>query len=640
MNRKIFLALGAVALMLIGACGSGGGGNNNNNGGGGGSTQLAIAMSTAPASTVEINNTTTAAATVSNDSSSKGVDWTCSPSPCGTFSPAHTASGATTTWTAPSSSGSITITATATASSSVTATANVTVNAIASNSNLMGQYAFYISGFDLSGDAYAAAGSVTLDGNGNVTTGEEDLNSTDPAFTAAVEGDSLTGTYTVNGDGQGTMTLTATNNNGTDTLVGNSGVQTLSFVVVNSNHLLIAEFDASYTSSGSMDLQTASAFTSGVSGNFALAAGGFIGGAPAAFGGVYTANAGTITGTGTADEDINGTTTIGGSLSGSVTGADANGRGTLTLTTPSGSGVFTYYIVGTEALYFTEVDTGTVMIGQSFGQGSGTFSTASLGSAAVLDQPSAFTAIGAANMVGQFGVSGSALTGVVDYNINGLVDGQTPNPTTITQPPTPSTFSGTLTLPSTGYGNNSVTISGTSDFATFGIFAIDPALNIVDPNNSSGGGGALMVELDSGTLGTGFIVPQTATALTTINEADGYTAIVEILSPDEYLDSTGQFVYSTSAFSGTANVNDFNLAASPPADTENTAVAISGVITADTTNVGRYTSVVTLPVIGGGNATNNRVAYVANGNLAVGIDTDSNEPGLTEIGSDIIEGQQ
>ncbi|MGC1684000.1 MAG: hypothetical protein WA734_00120 [Candidatus Acidiferrales bacterium] len=639
MNRKVSLALAGVVLMLLGACASG---THSGSGGGGGGTpppSLSIAITTAPASTVEINNSTTVAATVMNDSTNAGVDWTCSPSPCGSFSPTHTASGATTTWSAPSSGGTYTLTAASTATPSTTATASVTVNTVASNSNLSGQYAFYLSGFDFSGDAYAAAGSVTLDGNGNVTSGEEDLNSTDVDFTSAIEGDTLAGTYTVNGDGQGTMTLNASNINGSDPLVGNNGVQTLSFVVVNSNHILIAEFDSVYTSSGSMDLQTASAFSTGVSGNFAVSANGFIGGAPAVFGGVYTASAGTITGTGTADEDLNGTSTIGGNLSGTVSAADANGRGTFTLTTPSGSGTFTYYLVGPEALYLTEVDTGAVMVGQSYGQGSGTFSNSSLASANVLDETESFTAVGAANMAGQFTTSSSALSGVVDYNVNGLVDGVLPAPS-ITQPPTPSTLTGTYTIASTGYGSASVTVSGTTDFATYGIYATDPALNVNDPNNTTGGGGALIVELDSGTLGTGFVVPQTATAISTVNEADSFSAIVEITSADEFLNSTGQYVYSNGSFSGTANVNDFNLAAVPPAITENAAVTISGVITADSTNVGRYSEVVTLPVIGGGSATNYRVTYVANGGFAVGVDTDTNEPGLTEIGSDLIEGQQ
>ncbi len=634
MNRKVFITLGVFALLtLLAACG---GGSHSS---GGTTPMLMIEITTTPASTLEINNSTVAAATVSNDSTSAGVDWTCSPSPCGSFSPAHTASGATTSWTAPTSAGKFTLTAASTAASSVTAAADVTVNSVASNSNLTGQYAFYLGGFDLSGDAYAAAGSVTLDGNGKVTSGEEDVNSTDVHFTSAVVGDTLTGSYAVNGDGQGTMTLTVSNRSGTDLLVGNRGVQTLSFVVVNSSHILITEFDSVYTSSGSMDLQTTSAFNAGISGNFAMVARGFIGGAPAAFGGVYTASAGTITGKGTADENLDGVRMIGGNLSGTMSAADSNGRGTFRLTTPSGSGTFAYYIVGPQTLYLTEIDTGGVTIGQSYGQGSGTFSASSVTGANVFDEPVSFTAIGAANMAGQFTSNAPALTGVVDYNVNGRVDGLNPNPS-ITQPPTPEVLNGTYTIASSGYGSVSVTVGGTTDFATYGIYVTDPTLNLNDPNNTTGAGGALIVELDGGTLGTGFIVPQTATALSTVNAADSFSAIVAILSPDEFLDSTGQFVFSSGMFSGTGNVNDFNLAAAPPVDTENSAVPISGVITADTANTGRYTVVISLPVIGGGNSANNRVEYVANGGFAVGMDSDTNEPGLTEIGTDIIEGQQ
>ena len=99
----------------------------------------------------------------------------------------------------------------------------------------LGQYAFRVSGFDAAVTHMRLAGSVTLDGAGNVSSGEEDLSN--PSFVAPVVADALTGTYTVGDDGQGTMTLNATVGGVADPLVGVSGVQTLAFTVVNSNHL-------------------------------------------------------------------------------------------------------------------------------------------------------------------------------------------------------------------------------------------------------------------------------------------------------------------------------------------------------------------------------------------------------------------
>lgn len=70
-----------------------------------------------------------------------------------------------------------------------------------------GTYAFLFRGFDKDG-AVAIAGSLTTDGNGNITSGTEEIN----RHSGVLGGSSLTGTYTIDasGDGRGTMQLTAT----------------------------------------------------------------------------------------------------------------------------------------------------------------------------------------------------------------------------------------------------------------------------------------------------------------------------------------------------------------------------------------------------------------------------------------------
>lgn len=88
--------------------------------------------------TVQAGATTQITATVTNDSANKGVTWTvsCSPAPCGTVAPTATASGAATTYTAPTTppSGGLTVTIAATSvadtSKSASATITVTVPAI------------------------------------------------------------------------------------------------------------------------------------------------------------------------------------------------------------------------------------------------------------------------------------------------------------------------------------------------------------------------------------------------------------------------------------------------------------------------------------------------------------------------------
>ena len=137
MNRKTLLIVLTVAVAFIASACS--------------SPSPTVTITTAPPATLEINQSATIAATTTHDSG-EGVDWSCAPAgSCGTFNPTHTASGATTVYTAPSASGTVTITATSTKKASVTATSTVTITPIASSSTLSGQYAFYISGFDAGG---------------------------------------------------------------------------------------------------------------------------------------------------------------------------------------------------------------------------------------------------------------------------------------------------------------------------------------------------------------------------------------------------------------------------------------------------------------------------------------------------------
>src|SRR6202158_4260279 len=95
-----------------------------------------ILVAVSPASaTVQANGTLPFMATVSNDSANIGVAWTvsCSTPPCGTVSPTSTASGATTTYTAPPNSPqnrmTVSITATSLALSAANSRASVTLPA-------------------------------------------------------------------------------------------------------------------------------------------------------------------------------------------------------------------------------------------------------------------------------------------------------------------------------------------------------------------------------------------------------------------------------------------------------------------------------------------------------------------------------
>ncbi len=161
------------------------------------------------------------------------------------------------------------------------------------------------------------------------------------------------------------------------------------------------------------------------------------------------------------------------------TTAAARFVGTLTI----GSANFTYYIVGSEAFYVVETDMGSVLVGASYGQGTGTFSAASISSTNAMDEPFNGQSVnGPVVLAGQFTSDGmSTFTGVADYNDAGTVS-----------PAPPDTLTTIYAIATTGYGSMTATVLNDSDFVTYGIYATDPALNINDPNNSSGGGGAVI----------------------------------------------------------------------------------------------------------------------------------------------------
>jgi hypothetical protein len=113
---KSFLLMGVcAAAACLSACGSSAP-----------ASLVSVMLTQAPPAVLQVGATATLAATVTNDLASKGVDWTvtCGSSPCGSLNPTHTASGTSTTYTAPSpflTNAPVTITAAATANGAKTA---------------------------------------------------------------------------------------------------------------------------------------------------------------------------------------------------------------------------------------------------------------------------------------------------------------------------------------------------------------------------------------------------------------------------------------------------------------------------------------------------------------------------------------
>ena len=137
-------------------------------------------------------------------STNTAVTWSvsgsgCSGSACGsvTSSGLYTAPG-----TLPSPA-KVTVKAVSQIDASVSASATVTLVAN-QNSKLQGEYVFQFTGFDSNG-LYQATGNFSADGNGNITGGLEDVNTTVAPSTSVA----LAGTYQVSGDNRGTLTLSS-----------------------------------------------------------------------------------------------------------------------------------------------------------------------------------------------------------------------------------------------------------------------------------------------------------------------------------------------------------------------------------------------------------------------------------------------
>jgi len=506
-KRKIYSGILAlctcVAIGFLTGCGS-----SSSNSGGGTTTTYTVSVAVTPTS-VAANGTASVTATT-NDTA--GVNWTAScasgASSCGSFSSATSLSGVAVTYTAPANADTVTITGTSVTNSAVTGTATLTVTAAVATT-----YVYYASGQEASGSYYAVAGAVTVDSTGDITGGEQDYNDgvgvTSPGEPTTP--DTITPTTTALSvdptTGLGTLTITLNN-----TSLGVGGVETFAVQFVNANHALIMQFDGSATSSGSLDLQTATSTT----GNFAFAVSGVN---PitdsVAYGGVFTATSGSATGT-IDINDADGGPVPGTAFTATTSAPDSYGRSVVTgisnvAYSASAPITFVTYAVGPEAMRIIDVDTTDTAVGSAFGQGSATFSNTSLTSGV-------FTLAGQWSepyaTLGQFTTDtngdGGIATGTADDNelFNGV------------QVENTSMLGSTYDLVDSGingYGFLSLNFQTASvDVSDVQVYMTDPALNLNDPNNTTTDlGGALLLDMDADLPGgIGVITPQTDTTST------------------------------------------------------------------------------------------------------------------------------
>jgi len=409
-SRQLSLLLVIAALVgTFAACGSSA------------SKPLSIAFSSTPPAAMTADTPLSITATVTNDSKSGGVDWTatCSTSSCGSFSAAHTASGTSTTYTAPAvpPAGGVTVKAASTTDSTKTVSATIAINA--SGPLADGTYVFQLSGEDNNGPSpFTATGAFTVFG-GAITAAEEDFN--DFAVIGNGSIDPTISSITTTSDGNLAIALDASASLGLSP-------QILNVTLTSPTSGIVSEFDTFATGSGTLRLQTSQAalakgyafFSSGYDFNI---------GAPMAIGGVINVDGtGTISGSGSTI-DVNDT------LDGGL-GIDLPVDGTSTVLAPDSLGrvafivdsggtaqflVLAGYIVDSNSIALVESGDSLsgITAGTAYAQGNktGLFSDADLsGSTYVVGTQGGDTTLNFLDFAGALTFNSGIVTGNATFN--------------------------------------------------------------------------------------------------------------------------------------------------------------------------------------------------------------------------------
>ncbi len=434
---------------------------------------------------------------------------------CGTI----TAAGVYTAPLSPPPGGDVLLTATTTDGSALPGGASITVQF--SKGTLRGQYAFTFSGQN-AGNFFAAAGSISFDGSGNITGGTEDINS-GGASSVTITG----GTYNVGTDGRVNASVQTSN-----------GTQAWQLALVNHSRALAIRFDNNIPASGTFDLQDSSAFSlSAVQGSYALRVSGINAQpTPRSFAsvGAVSANGSGVLSSGLLDINNGGTASSNLSVTGSYTAPGTGGRGTLTLSSSFGTQTFAYYVVDATRWKLVETDASLVTAGESQKQVIGPFTTASFA------RSFAFLLSGASSQgpLGQGGLfqldgAGNVKNVQFDLNNNGNTQSN-------------ASVSGTYSVTDAATGRTTMTITVNNT----------PLQYVLYPQTAN----ALnVVEVDATYLTSGIALPQSGTFSSGTfqgNYAASFTGTDLTVSPGE-LDISGQLVPNGgSAVAGTLDIND------------------------------------------------------------------------------------
>jgi hypothetical protein len=439
----------------------------------------------------------------------------------------------------PPPGGSVTISA---QDPTVTMPVTATVQIVYSDLSLNGPFAFSYTGNDSSG-FLAAAGSFVADGQGNILSGVEDVESF--ATGVSTELPITGGTYVVGSDGRTTATI----NTG-------HGAATWQFVLTTNLHALMIRFNADATGSGTIDQQNLNDLTTStsvLSGPYVFdAAGTDAAFKPMALAGRFSANgSGQIPQTGTIiDVNDNGAvTTADTTLNGSYTFDTAfpgSGRGTITLTSTSAKTLeYAFYVIDSTHIHLVEIDSNAFLAGDAFSGASGGFSNASLGAGDYVFTSGGTSATVSANAYAAGGIftsdgGGHVTGGALDTNNGGTV---TTN----------------ATISSCGYS-----VDGTTGRIALMLSATACLANANFAAYQTAQGSAVIVELDSTAVSTGLVFPQNLPASTALTGGFAFLLAGQGMfhnSSGSYQpEAEGEITVAGTTVTGNLDIDNFNAA--------------------------------------------------------------------------------
>jgi hypothetical protein len=396
-----------------------------------------------------------------------------------------------------------------------------------SASSLSGTYVLAVSGEDITTnlatntEAFSAiAGTITADGNGNITGGSVDINDLNLAAPGVYTAQAVSAsTYNVSQDGRGKATL--------KTPVGTFGFD---FVLTSSSHGLITRFDDNGTGSGTLDLQGSASQSSFTSLAFSLSGVDYTlntTGLPSlgAVGAVSLNSNGTVT-SGTEDFNDDGsssqTSLTGLPISAGSVSLTSSTAGTASFTVSAaqyfGTQTFDVWVIDSTHLKLIETDTantGFALAGDAYTEQTG-FTAGTL----------VFT-LGGADASQSAVVIGGFATTDANGNLSGGTEDFDDYNTNNTQPGT-VTFVATSTTSVNAPGRYQLTTNGFSNGVNTNLaFAAYPS-----------SGGILLLEDDSAGSLQGAAYAQTAT---TFAASAGYGLNLSGVNPNGEVDDIAQF---------------------------------------------------------------------------------------------------